>query len=90
LQWLKRKKIDNLKKKVTQLEVLGAKERGKKRKQRKNKAEIMKKIMKSTSKVSPQAFGKALSRAKKHLPKSPERKVLVLTKTIKEICVTAI
>lgn len=64
---------------------MGAKERGKKRKQRKNKAEIMKKITKSTSKVSPQAFGKALSRAKKHLPKSPERKVLVLTKTVKDL-----
>ena len=63
---------------------MGAKERGKKRKQRKNKSEIMKKITKSTSKVSPQAFGKALSRMK-HLPKSPERKVLVLTKTVKDL-----
>ena len=49
LQWLKRKKIDNLKKKATQVEVLRAKERDKKRKQRRNKAEIMKKAMKPTT-----------------------------------------
>ena len=49
LQWLKRKKTDNLTKKATQLEVLGAKERDKKRKQRRNKAEVMKKAMKPTS-----------------------------------------
>ena len=47
LQWLKRKKIDNLKKKATQLEVLRANEREKKKKQMRNEAEIMKKIKKS-------------------------------------------
>ena len=45
----------------------------------------MKKTIKSSSKVSPQTFGKSLSRAKKHLPKCPERKVQVLTKMVKDL-----
>ena len=45
----------------------------------------MKKATISTSEVSPQAFGKALNRAKKHLPKSPERKVLVLAKMVESL-----
>ena len=80
-----RKKKDYLKKKATQPEVLRAKEREKKRKQRKNMAELMKKTAKSTSKVSPQMFGKALSRAKKHLPRCPERKVQVLAKMVQDL-----
>ena len=77
---MRREKIDYSKKKATQSEVLRAKEREKKGKQRRNKTEIMKKATKSTSKVSPQAFGKTLSRAKKNLPKSPKRNILVLAK----------
>ena len=45
----------------------------------------MKKATKSTSKVSPREFGKALSREKKHLPKSPERQVLVLAKIVENL-----
>ena len=45
----------------------------------------MKKATKSTSKVSPKAFGKAINRAKKHLPKSPERKVLLLAKMVESL-----
>ena len=80
-----RKEKDYLKKKATQPEVLRAKEREKKRKQRKNMVELMKKTAKSTSKVSPQMFGKALSRAKKHLPRCPERKVQVLAKMVQDL-----
>ena len=80
-----RKKKDYLKKKATQPEVLRAKEREKKRKQRKKLAELTKKTTKSASKVSPQTFGKALSRAKKHLPKCPERKVQVLAKMVQDL-----
>ena len=69
-----RKKKDYLKR-ATQPEVLRAKEREKKRRQRKKIADLIKKTSKTCSQVSPQTFGKALSRAKKHLPKCPERKV---------------
>jgi len=48
----------------------------------------MKKATKSTSKVSPQAFGKTLSRAKKHLPKSPKRNILVLAKMVESLSPT--
>ena len=50
---------------ISQPEVLRAKPRKGKRKENKGEIkQIMKKATKSTSKVSPQAFGKALSRAK--------------------------
>ena len=62
-----RKKKDYLKKKATQPEVLRAKEREKKR-QREKIADLIKKTSKTCSQVSPQTFGKALSRAKKHAP----------------------
>jgi len=74
-----------LKKKATQPEVQRAKEREKKRKQRKKIAGLLKKTTKSSSKVSPQTFGKPLSRAKKHLPKCPERKVQVLAKMVQDL-----
>ena len=80
-----RKKKDYLKKKATQPEVLRAKEREKKRKQRKKVAHLMKKASKNCSQVSPQTFGKALGRAKKHLPKCPERKVQVLAKMVQDL-----
>ena len=48
-------------------------------------AELMKKTAKSASKVSPQMFGKALSRAKKHLPRCPERQVQVLAKMVQDL-----
>ena len=69
MQWLKTKtakeKIDYLQTKATQPEVLRAKPRKGKRKENKGEIkQIMKKATKSTSKVSPQAFGKAFSRAK--------------------------
>lgn len=80
-----RKKKDYLKKKAAQPEVLRAKEREKKRRQRKKTADLMKKTSKTCSKVSPQTFGKALSRAKKHLPKCPERKEQVLAKMVQDL-----
>ena len=80
-----RKKKDYLTKKATQPEVLRVKEREKKRKQRKKVADLMKKASKNCSQVSPQTFGKALSRAKKHLPKCPERKVQVLAKMVQDL-----
>ena len=45
----------------------------------------MKKATKSTSKISPQAFAKTLSRAKKNLPKSPKRNILVLAKMVESL-----
>ena len=81
-----KEKIDYLQTKATQPEVLRAKPRKGKRKESKGEIkQIMKKATKSTSKVSPQAFGKAFSRAKYHLPKSPERKVLVLAKMVENL-----
>ena len=80
-----RKKKDYLKKKANQPEVLRAKEREKKRRQRKKIADLIKKTGKTCSQVSPQMFGKALSRAKKHLPKCPERKVQVLAKIVQDL-----
>ena len=74
-----------MKKKATQPEVLRAKEREKKRRQRKKTADLIKKTSKTCSQVSPQTFGKALSRAKKHLPKCPERKVQVLAKIVQDL-----
>ena len=46
---------------------------------------MIKKTSKTCSQVSPQTFGKALSRAKKHLPKCPERKVQVLAKIVQDL-----
>jgi len=45
----------------------------------------LKKTTKRSSKVSPQTFGKSLGRAKKHLPKCPERKVQVLAKMVQDL-----
>ena len=60
-----KEKIDYLQTLATQPEVLRAKPRKGKRKESKGEIkQIMKKATKSTSKVSPQAFGKAFSRAK--------------------------
>ena len=90
MSWLKRrtekerKKKDYLKTKGSQPEVLRAKEREKKRRQRKKIADLIKKTSKTSSQVSPQTFGKALSRAK-HLPKCPERKVQVLAKIVQDL-----
>ena len=80
-----RKKKEYLKKKAPQPEVLRAKERENKRKQRKKVADLMKKASKTCSKVSPQTFGKSVSRAKKHLPKCPEKKVEVLAKIVQDL-----
>ena len=43
-------------------------------------AELVKKTTKDSNRISPQMLGKALSRAKKHLPKCPQKKVQVLAK----------
>lgn len=80
-----RKKKDYLKKKATQPEVLRAKEREKKRKQRNKMAELVKKTTKDSNRISPQMLGKALSRAKKHLPKCPQKKVQVLAKMVQDL-----
>ena len=75
-----------MKKKATDRAGLRAMERNKKRKQK------LKKVITKTSKdpgdmilISPQTFGKALSRAKKHLSKCPEKQVKVLAQIVQDL-----
>lgn len=85
-----RKKAEYQHKKLHTPEVLRAKEREKKRKQRKRKKENNKKttVLQTKLKISPQLLGRAVNRAKKYLPKYPERKVKVLAKMVQFFYIT--
>ncbi|PFX13176.1 hypothetical protein AWC38_SpisGene22766 [Stylophora pistillata] len=48
-------------------------------------AELVKKTTKDSNRISPQMLGKALSRAKKHLPKCLQKKVQVLAKMVQDL-----
>lgn len=73
-------------KKLHAPEALRAKEREKKRRKRKKKAELKNKpVPQAKLKISIQLLGRAVNRAKKYLPKCPERKVEVLAKMVRDL-----